>query len=87
MCWAPCLAELSGCWLCGMLFVLVVDGRLCLVGWDDFDLWWRRSCMVSSMTKGICGSLVYTLNTDGGVGTKGGMMKMTMMVVSSVMCG
>jgi hypothetical protein len=43
--------------------------------------------MVGSMTKGICGSLVGTINAGGSVGTRGGMMKMTSMVVASEMCG
>jgi hypothetical protein len=44
-----------------MLFVTVAKGRLWLVGWDDSALHWRRSCMVGSMVKGICGSLVGTM--------------------------
>jgi hypothetical protein len=70
-----------------MLFVMVAEGRLWLVGWDDFGLWRRRSCMVGSMTKGIFGSLVGTLDVGGGVGMKGALMKMTMMIVASEMCG
>jgi hypothetical protein len=62
-------------------------GRLWLIGQDDFGLWWRRSCMVGNMTKGVCVSLVGTLNVGGSVGMKGGMMKMTAMVVASEMCG
>jgi hypothetical protein len=48
-----------------MLFVTVAEGRLWLVGWDDFGLRRRRSCMVGSMTKGIFGSLVGTLDVGG----------------------
>jgi hypothetical protein len=61
MCWALTLAELSVRWLWDMLFVTVAKGRLWLVGWDDSALHWRRSCMVGSMVKGICGSLVGTM--------------------------
>jgi hypothetical protein len=43
--------------------------------------------MVGSMTKGIVGSLVGTLDVGGGVGMKGAMMKKTMMYVASEMCG
>jgi hypothetical protein len=87
MCWAPSLAELSGHWLWGILFIMVAEGRLWLVGRDDFGFCWRHSCMVGSMVKGICGSLVGTLNAGWSVGTRGGMMKMTAMVVVSKMCG
>jgi hypothetical protein len=79
MCWVLSLAELSGCWTWGMLFVMVVEGRLWLLGWDGFGSWWR--------CKGIYGSLAGTLNTDWSVGTRGGMTKMTIMVVASEMCG
>jgi hypothetical protein len=43
--------------------------------------------MVDSMVKGIYGSLAGTLNGSRSVGTKGGMMKMTVMVVASKMYG
>jgi hypothetical protein len=43
--------------------------------------------MVGTMTKGVCVSLVGTLNVGGSVGMKGGMMKMAAMVVASEMCG
>jgi hypothetical protein len=87
MCWAPSLSELFGCWLWDMLFVTMVEGRLWIVGRDNFGSCWRHSCKVGNMTKGICGSLVDTMNTDGSDGTKGGMMKMNVMVVASEMCG
>jgi hypothetical protein len=64
MCWAPSLAELSGHWLWGILFIMVAERRLWLVGRDDFGFCWRHSCMVGSMVKGICGSLVGTLNAE-----------------------
>jgi hypothetical protein len=86
MCWALSLAELSGRWLWDMLFVMVAEGRLWLVGWDDFGLCWRRSCMVDSMVKGICGSLISTLNVGWSVGMRGGTMKMTVMAAASEMC-
>jgi hypothetical protein len=70
-----------------MIFVMVAEGRLWLVGRDDFGLWWRCSCMVGSMMKGICDSLVGTLDVGGVASMKGGMMKMTAMVVASKMCG
>jgi hypothetical protein len=43
--------------------------------------------MVGSMTKGICGSLVGTLDVGGSVGTKGVMKKISVMVVASGMHG
>jgi hypothetical protein len=36
MCLAQSLLELLGCWTRGMLFVAVAEGRLWMVGWDDF---------------------------------------------------
>jgi hypothetical protein len=38
MCLARSLAELSGCWMWGMLFVAVAEGKLWMVGHDDFGL-------------------------------------------------
>jgi hypothetical protein len=70
-----------------MLFVMVAEGRLWLVGWDDFGSWWRCSCIVGNMVKGICDSLVRTLNVGGSAGTMGGTMKMTAMATASGMCG
>jgi hypothetical protein len=66
---------------------MVAEGRLWLVGLDDFVLCWRRSCMDGSMAKGICGSLVATLNISWTIGMRGGMMKMIAMVVASDICG
>jgi hypothetical protein len=86
-CWASSLAELSGHCLWDMLFVMVAEGRLWLVGWDHFGLHWRHSFMFGSVAKGICGSLVGVLNVGWSVGTKGGMMELTAMAIASETCG
>jgi hypothetical protein len=43
--------------------------------------------MVGSMTEGILGSLVGTLDVDGSVGTRDDRMMITAMVVASEICG
>jgi hypothetical protein len=67
-----------------MLFVMLAEGRLWLVLRDDFGSWWRCNCMVDSMTKGICGSVVGTKNVSWSVGMCGSVVDMRKMYETTV---
>jgi hypothetical protein len=71
----------------GMLFVVVADGRLWIMGLGGFGLWLRRHDIIGSMTDAIFDMLAYALAFGAGVDARGSMMTMMMMVVASALCG
>jgi hypothetical protein len=67
-----------------MLFVVVAEGRLLIVGLDGFGSWWTRSDMTGSRTEAIFGMLMDALALSVVFGMRGDMM---MMVVAGELYG
>jgi hypothetical protein len=67
----------------GHVICAIAEGRLWMVGLDEFGLWWRCDDMIDNMTKVVYDCLVGALVLDGSASTKGSMMMMTVMVVAS----
>ena len=68
-----------------MLFVVMAEGMLWMIGLGGFGLWCWRIDMVGSEAGGVCGNLMGTLAAGVSVGAKGNMM-MSVVVAASVMC-
>jgi hypothetical protein len=45
----------------GILFVVVTEGRLLIVGLDGFGSWWTRNDMTGSRTEAVFGMLMDAL--------------------------